>query len=244
MKNSYFIEIRLDESESIRNGYDFIYSEENLSQLDSFYIWFYNKIGKPKMGKILDIACGHAEFLNICTENSKEVNCYGCDISQKALENAKNNHTKVTFITSTAEALPYKNNYFDIVTNIGSLEHFGSLDIAINEMKRVTKDNGKIYILVPNTFSLLTNIWNVVRFGQIAIDIQPLQRYGTYRDWENLITRNGLSISKSYKYERPFPKTGSDFLYFLQRPKEIIRLLLGLLIPKNLSWCFLFECQK
>lgn len=242
MNKSYFIEIQLGEAE-LKTNYNKLYSEHNLSQIDSFYYWFYNKLGKPKKGKLLDIACGEGEFLNVCSE--KGLKTFGIDISHIAVKNAKNKKdNKVNFGVSTGEKLPYLDESFDYVTNIGSLEHFENLTEGVKEMNRVLTSKGKAYILVPNTFSLTTNIWNVIKFGEISIDDQPTQRYGTRKDWENLIKIGGFEIEKVIKYERPFPKTVRDFFYFLKRPKEAIRLITSPFIPINLCWCFLFVCKK
>lgn len=242
MKNSYFVEIKLSD-EDLQPGYNNLYSQHNLAQIDSFYIWFYNKIGKPNDGKLLDIACGEGEFLNVCEKNG--LSTYGMDISHVALRNAKNKKQfGAEFSVSSAESLPYKTESFDFVSNIGSLEHFENLRVSVNEMERVLKPEGKAFILVPNTFSLTTNIWNVIKKGEISIDDQPLQRYGSRMDWENLIKTGNFVIENVIKYERPFPKTYKDIIYYLFKPKELIRLLVRPLIPMNLSWCFLFICGK
>lgn len=243
MKDSYFIEIHLGKGEKSKNNYDNLYSEHNLSQMESFYIWFYNKIGKIHDGNLLDIACGEGEFLNIC--NKKGISTFGIDISHIATKNAKKNTNKNSqFSVSTGENLPFKNDFFDFVSNIGSLEHFENLPKGVCEMSRVLKKEGRAFILVPNTFSLTTNIWNVIKKGEISIDDQPTQRYGTRNDWENLIKSGNFEITKVLKYERPFPKTKDDLIYYIKKPKELIRLLISPFIPKNLCWCFLFICEK
>ena len=244
MNQSFFTEIRLTEANEIRNKYNQIYNESGLSQSISFYKWFYRKIKKPSSGNLLDIACGNAELLSILMSSTDTISCFGTDISFSAMNKVKTRNNNINLCTSVAEFLPYRENCFDVVTIIGSLEHFENLNFALQEIYRVLKINGKVYLLVPNTFSLLTNIWNVGRHGQISIDNQPLQRYGTYKDWENLIINNGFFVKKVYKYERPLPTSVNDSINYLLHPKEIIRLILALIIPINLSWCFLFECEK
>lgn len=242
MNKSYFIEIQLGE-DALKTNYNKLYSEHNLSQIESFYIWFFNKLGKPKKGKLLDIACGEGEFLNVCS--TKGIKTFGIDISYIAVSNAKNKkENKVEFNVSTGENLPFKDKSFNYVTNIGSLEHFENLVEGVKEMNRVLTSEGRAYILVPNTFSLTTNILNVVKYGEVSIDDQPTQRYGSRKDWENLIEQGGFKIEKVIKYERPFPKTIQDLVYFIKHPKETIRLIVSPLIPINLCWCFLFVCKK
>ena len=130
------------------------------------------------------------------------------------------------------------------MTNIGSLEHFDNPAKGVREMVRVLKPGGKVFILVPNTFSLLTNVWHAMRTGETSVDDQPLQRYGARTDWEYLLESNGLKVTRTIKYERPWPYRVSDWGYYLRRPKELMHLLAAPLVPLNLAFCFLFVCHK
>jgi SAM-dependent methyltransferase len=52
--------------------------------------------------------------------------------------------------------MPFKDNTFDLVYNSGVIEHFQEPDNveAIREMGRVTKANGKVIVIVPNSLCL------------------------------------------------------------------------------------------
>jgi len=55
-----------------------------------------------------------------------------------------------TAIVSAGEALPYPNNYFDVVFSNEVIEHVVNDRQAIAEMVRVTKSNGHIMLFCPN----------------------------------------------------------------------------------------------
>ncbi|MBI1880697.1 MAG: hypothetical protein HYR94_21180 [Chloroflexi bacterium] len=59
------LEIRLDSLRrrgDARLAYDALYSDENISQLDSFYLWVVKLFGLRPEVKFLDVACGKGEL--------------------------------------------------------------------------------------------------------------------------------------------------------------------------------------
>lgn len=83
------------------------------------------------------------------------------DISTVALEYAKylnnkiNNKSVVNFFQGNIFKMPFGNEEFDFVWNIGVVEHYEKNDIKniIEEMIRVCKKNGTIAIGIPNFYS-------------------------------------------------------------------------------------------
>ncbi len=243
-RKSFLLEIRLDaESQDARQGYDALYEETSLSQIESFYIWLMKKLRLPRQGRLLDVACGGGEVVRLAGQHG--LRAVGLDISEVVARSAQQRIQPLWWMgVSRGEAVPFANESFDIVTNIGSLEHFFDPAQGVREMVRVLKPEGKAIILVPNTFSLLTNVWHAMRTGETPVDDQPIQRYGSRADWTNLIEGNGLRVVETLKYERPWPYKSSDWGYYLRRPKELARLLAAPLVPLNLCFCFLFVCSK
>lgn len=226
-----------------RIAYDELYKGFDLSQIKSFYLWLIEKIQLPDHGRLLDVSCGAGEVVKLASEQGIET--VGVDISETVAHIAQQKvGINSNICVSEGENLPFPNKSFDIVTNIGSLEHYNNPARGVQEMARVLKPGGNAHILVPNIFSLLTNIWFAFRTGGLSIDDQPIQRYGTRSDWILLLEKNGLHVKRTIKYERPWPQTIDDWDYYLHEPKEMLRLLATPFIPINLAFCFLFTCKK
>ncbi len=244
-KPSILLEIRLPDIDSTadsQSAYDEIYTESDISQRESFYLWLNELFNFRENENYLDISCGRAQLVNLAKK--KRVKAFGLDLSFAALKSGLEHNGSDKLITGNSQQLPFSSNAFDIVTNIGSLEHYVDMETAVYEMTRVLKPGGRAIVLVPNTFSLLTNILIAYRKGITSIDIQPIQRYAARQEWQDIIEGSGLVVKKTHKYEREWPRTSADTKYYLSHPKELIRLLLTPIIPLNLAFCFVFEAYK
>lgn len=246
----FIFEIRLRSQEpNSREAYNSIYDEGGLSQLESFYLWIVRHIKLPDRGRLLDVSSGAGEIVRLTAKNN--LNSIGIDISESAARSASRNlqtdpsiKQRTAFCVSSGEALPFADGYFDVVTNIGSLEHFIDPAQGAREMARVLHPQGKAYIFVPNTFSLLINVWEAFRFGHTSVDNQPIQRYGARQDWTILLEENGLKVIKTIKYERAWPYHLPDLPHYLRHPRELVRLAVAPFVPLNLAFCFLFICER
>lgn len=239
------IEVRLDslaEHEQARMAYDSLYKAEDISQLDSFYTWVIRHLNLSPGMRYLDVACGRGELAYKARQ--LHGNGFGSDISEQAIWNGRRLFADNPLTVADGAQLPYAANSFDVVSSMGSLEHYEDMARGIREMARVVKPDGQVLILVPNTYSLLTNILSAYRTGYTSLDNQPIQRYAARSEWTDLINANGLRVIKTRKYERAVPTSLADAWWYLQRPKQAFRLLMQPLIPTNLAFCFLFFCHK
>lgn len=99
-------------------------------------------------GKILDIGCAYGFLLR--EFDKKGFFTYGIDISSFALKKAeKFSNAKLFKIDISKEKTPFKNNFFDIITSIFSLEHVENYSQMLRECFRVLKKHGLLYILIP-----------------------------------------------------------------------------------------------
>ena len=82
-------------------------------------------------------------------------NYVGVDIDQASLEKFNKKRPNCSLIRADGYNLPFKDESIDCLMNIYNLEHMVYLDLALEEMSRVIKPNGDIYISVPNEGGLL-----------------------------------------------------------------------------------------
>ncbi|MEK6940735.1 MAG: class I SAM-dependent methyltransferase [Nanoarchaeota archaeon] len=134
--------------------------------------------------KILDAGCGtgkNMEFL------SRYGNVNGIDINDHAIDFCKKRDLNVQ--KASVELLPFKDDYFDLVTSFEVLYHqnVNSWQSALKELSRVTKPGGLILIRVPAFKSL---------FGSHDIVVQTKHRFHK-KELELAAINSGLDIVKS-----------------------------------------------
>ena len=95
----------------------------------------------PENSRILDIGCGKGFFLYDFKLYQPNAEIYGIDISQYAIQNAKE-EIKENLVLGNAIDLPWDDNYFDLVVSINTLHNLYSFDLekALKEMERVGKN--------------------------------------------------------------------------------------------------------
>jgi ubiquinone/menaquinone biosynthesis C-methylase UbiE len=132
--------------QEIGSFYDQFYSkhEDSWNKLagrgEEFNKFAASLITKATPRKYLDVGCGEGRLLRAVHCNEK----YGIDVSQKALEISARDD--VLCCVGCAEELPYRNDYFDVISSIGVMTHFIDPGIATTEIYRSLKTHG-IYIV-------------------------------------------------------------------------------------------------
>ena len=130
------------------NGYYEIFSKaEDAEHKVADYL---NNISNNKI--VLDAGCGTGKFLKVLEINAKKY--IGVDLSQNQLEKArlKSLSKKSTFICSNLSKIPLEDNSVDLIVStwvLGTISDINERNNALNELKRVLKNEGCI-ILVEN----------------------------------------------------------------------------------------------
>nr|MBP6620244.1 class I SAM-dependent methyltransferase [Leadbetterella sp.] len=108
---------------------------------------------EPKDSKILDIGCSSGIFLKDLERlGFKMENLFGIDISEKAIENCKNNGIQNVFVMDAQKiSLPEK---FDIIVASDCLEHLEDDTEAIRNWSDLLKTGGMMCVFVPAFQSL------------------------------------------------------------------------------------------
>ena len=134
------------------------------------YKYFAGKVLKrgTRRGRVLDIGTGSGR---LAIELAKAKNCnfdiVAIDISEnmilKARENARQAGVadKIQFMVGTAAALPFDENTFDIAVSYASLHHWFKPVTVLNEVERVTKENG-FAIIRDNKRVYQNHLWKAV----------------------------------------------------------------------------------
>ncbi len=107
---------------------------------------FFRRIGVEHGQRLLDVACGAGQLALIAARAGAQAT--GCDIAtnwlERARERASKEHLTVTFDEGDAEALPYGDAEFDVVTSLVGAMFAPRPNRVAAEMIRVCKPGGKI----------------------------------------------------------------------------------------------------
>jgi ubiquinone/menaquinone biosynthesis C-methylase UbiE len=179
----------------IRTFYDSIYyaSSKQVSVVSRHLRRLARKIGVHQGAQVLDVACGIGEWLLACQELGAAVN--GVDLSEKAIEVCKATFQQGEFYATPAESLPFDDKRFDVVTCLGSLEHFVDPRKALKEMVRVAKADATFVLLVPNKDFLTRRLG--LYSGTYQVDAKEEVR--TLAEWEKLFNTSGLVVHERWK---------------------------------------------
>ena len=141
------------------------------------YKYFVRKILRRgiRSGRVLDIGTGSGR---LAIELAKVKDCHfdivALDISENMIKKARENakyygvENKIEFMVSTAAALPFDDNSFDLIISYASLHHWFEPVTVFNEIARVTGENG--YAIIRDNKRIYQNplwkpaIWFISRF--------------------------------------------------------------------------------
>jgi ubiquinone/menaquinone biosynthesis C-methylase UbiE len=143
--------------------------------------------------RVLDVACGTGAWLKCCASRGAAIS--GVDLSRRAIEFCKSAHSSGAFHACAAEQLPFDDLSFDLVTCLGSLEHFVDPVAALHEMRRVAVDGARFVILVPNA-DFMTR-----RLGLFkgTYQTQAKEQVRTLAAWQALFAEAGLVVEARWK---------------------------------------------
>ncbi|MFH1895809.1 MAG: class I SAM-dependent methyltransferase [archaeon] len=101
-----------------------------------------------KKGNFLDIGCAFGYYLK---EASKNFNVFGVDVSGYAIKKARKtvNCPETNLIKCSAEKLPFKDNFFDVIIAVHSIEHIKDYRKVLKECSRVLKKDGILFLDFP-----------------------------------------------------------------------------------------------
>jgi SAM-dependent methyltransferase len=151
------------------------------------------RIGIEKGDKVLDVACGTGEWVKAAVTCGATAT--GIDLSEKAIEFCRSDNPAADFYCQGADSLPFDTGNFDLVSCLGSLEHFPDKAAALEEMTRVLKSGGRLLISVPNSAFIGYRTGLYRGTNQAAVIETPLR----IEEWLALGSGAGLQLVDKWK---------------------------------------------
>lgn len=204
---------------------------------------------KPE-GKALDIGCGNGDFLLAMQKKGFDV--YGVEPNKDAKEFCPAPLGGRIFYNSLKES-NFQPKTFDVITCFQSLEHVYNLKATLLEMNRIIKDNGILYICVPNSEFLEARL-----FGPYYYNLEAPRHlyFFSKKTLGRLLSAHGFRVERFMRDSLfEFVSTPASFyhsLLYWMRDKNLlvsntVKLLLFVplvLIRFMLRILFIFETQN
>ena len=134
---------------------------------------------------LLDVGCGRGHFLSRLA--GLDVATHGCDVMEEAPREG------MAYTQASAEALPFADNAFDIVTCFHTLEHLRRPAQALLELKRVARR--QLIVVVPRqryfrfTLDLHLNFYPTLEVLAAAMNTTDCQGFQAGQDLVLIVTR-------------------------------------------------------
>jgi phosphorylcholine metabolism protein LicD len=136
-------------------------------EYNSLFSSFIQGINLEENSKIFDAGCGVGKLFEYIYKINNKIKLYGCDINENAVNNCKTIFPdSIVTVDEITKLNNYESNYFDNIICISTISYFNCLDdvkIAVNELLRIVKVNGKI------NFCNLTDNINELKLFNIII---------------------------------------------------------------------------
>jgi SAM-dependent methyltransferase len=104
-----------------------------------------NSLNFPREGKALDFGCGNGVFTAVLKESLPHWEIHGCDISEVAIENAKERNPQCFFFLGEV----HEEKKFDFVFSHHVLEHVFELNNTADQISRHLKDRSRMFHILP-----------------------------------------------------------------------------------------------
>lgn len=229
-----------DPIEQIKDYYNEVYhggGSVGNPGMTAYYRRLAAKIAIKPGQRVLDVGCGTGEWLDACSEIGARV--HGIDLSAKALEIAARRMPDGVFHEQPADHFPYPENYFDVITCLGSLEHFMDQQASLREIVRVAGPGSRILILVPNRDFLTRRLGLFSGTDQVNAREVVL----TIQEWEKLFRESGLAIQSRWKDLHILNWEWIRLRGLLHAPLRLVQCMLLLAWPLQWQYQVYFLCR-
>lgn len=126
-------------------------------------------------GRILDIGVGRGQISRYFLENPSVTHVEGIGLEVDSYGLLPGLEESGLHITECAvEKMPFENENFDIAVTSHVLEHVPNMGLALQEIRRVLKDGGYLYIFIPRYSSMvlaghINTGWNIGQLMYILL---------------------------------------------------------------------------
>jgi SAM-dependent methyltransferase len=143
-----------------------------------------------KGGRLLDVGCAYGFLVD---EASRYFESYGIDVSGFALKRSKE-YCRGNVSRASASRLPFRDESFDVITLVDTLEHVPDFNNCLKDAARALKKDGVLLLQLPNPL-----VWAHVcaRFG---LDDKTHVNNFRLEQWQRAMVENGVKVEKCFGF--------------------------------------------
>ncbi len=177
--------------QGVRAWFDGTYRDHGFAYLRPMaaYPIFLQLLDAQPGERLLDIGCGPGLLLKAALLRGVEP--HGVDISEVAVGMARKYVPESTCQVANAEALPFTDDSFDLLTCIGAFERMLDRRLVLDEMQRVIRPGGRLCLMVRNATAPGWRIWRQLLGRQNHAGHQDAKGL---REWREMFESVGLTI--------------------------------------------------
>lgn len=157
-------------------------------------------------GKLMDLGCGLGYFLHGAVLD-KTFEAIGVDISNDAINYVKNKFGYTVHPESDLDSFAPAS--FDIITQWHVLEHVHMLNERMQQLQKILKPGGTLFIAVPNSDS-----WDAKHYGEYwdGYDVPRHLYHFNKKSFSLLMNNHGFSVVdiKSMPFDAPYISMRSE----------------------------------
>lgn len=157
-------------------------------------------------GNLMDLGCGLGYFLDGAIKD-KTYQCIGADVSEDAI-----NYVKDTFgykVYNETELDTFEINSFDVITQWHVLEHVHYLNERMNQLYKLLKPDGTMFIAIPNS-----NSWDAKNYKEFwdGYDVPRHLYHFNQNSFKLLMEKHGFKIveTKPLLFDAPYISMRSE----------------------------------
>lgn len=182
---------------------------------------------------ILDIGCGDGIFAKILFKENIET---GLDPLEHELESASNYNIYDELIHAYGDQIPKPDDTYQTIFSNSVLEHIKDLNPVLQEIRRVMKPGGRLYVTLPTNlfekYTVISMLLNVLGLKKLADKynngFNKFWNHFHYYDregWERIFEKNGFKTDKIIEYGTSTDCIINDALVPFSFPSFVVKKL-------------------
>ena len=177
--------------------YDNIGNDYNTTRRSDPYISdrIYNFLSTKLHGLYIDIGCGTGNYLKALTDLG--LNLYGADPSGEMLKQAKKNIPNARLTESSAENLPFSDDFFDGAIAVLTIHHWENKLNGLKQINRILKKGSKL-VIFTYTPEQLRGYW-LYHYFPIMIT-RSMNLIPSVAEMESMLSESKFTSIRSEKY--------------------------------------------